>query len=138
MHYAHPLFDLTGAKAPWKCGLDQQDSFGGLCTSITSTLVLTFAEDSKPFRVEAVSLDFAMGAILLQLSENDGKWHPIAFYSKSLNTVEQNYEIHDKKMLTIICVLEEWQHFLEGSHHKFEIWTDHKNLEYFMTAKKLN
>src|ERR1700688_4173035 len=28
--------------------------------------------------------------------------------------------------------------FLEGAEHGFEGWTDHKNLEYFMSAKKLN
>jgi len=27
---------------------------------------------------------------------------------------------------------------LEGATVKFEIWTDHKNLEYFMKAQKLN
>ena len=68
----------------------------------------------------------------------DRKWHPIAFYSKSLSSVEQNYEIHNKEMLAIICALEEWRHFLEGATHLVEIWTDHKNLEYFMMAKKLN
>jgi len=68
----------------------------------------------------------------------DGKWHPVAFYSKSLSSVERNYEIHDKKMLAIIHALEEWRHFLEGATHLVEIWTDHKNLEYFMMAKKLN
>jgi len=52
--------------------------------------------------------------------------------------VEQNYEIHDKEMLAIIHTLEEWRHFLEGAQHLVEIWTDHKNLEYFMIAKKLN
>ena len=41
-------------------------------------------------------------------------------------------------MLAIIWALEEWRHFLEGASEKFEIWTDHKNLEYFMTAQKLN
>ena len=41
-------------------------------------------------------------------------------------------------MLAIIRALEEWRHFLEGAKHKVEIWTDHKNLEYFMSAKKLN
>ena len=41
-------------------------------------------------------------------------------------------------MLAVMCSLEEWRHFLEGARHKVEIWTDHKNLEYFMTAKKLN
>ena len=49
-----------------------------------------------------------------------------------------NYEIHDKEMLAIIRALEEWRHFLEGATHLVEIWTDHKNLEYFMMAKKLN
>jgi len=41
-------------------------------------------------------------------------------------------------MLAIIHALEEWRHFLEGAWHPIEIWMDHKNLEYFMTAKKLN
>ena len=41
-------------------------------------------------------------------------------------------------MLAIVRALEEWRHFLEGIEHQFEIWTDHKNLEYFMSAKKLN
>jgi len=52
--------------------------------------------------------------------------------------MEQNYEIHDKEMLAVICCLEAWRHFLEGSQSKFEVWTDHKNLEYFMSNQKLN
>ena len=75
---------------------------------------------------------------LLTSPENGGKWHPIAFFSKSLSPVEWNYNIHDKEMLAIIQALEEWQHFLEGTPCQFEIWTDHKYLEYFCTSKKLN
>jgi len=41
-------------------------------------------------------------------------------------------------MLAIIHALEEWRHLLKGVTHPVEIWTNHKNLEYFMTAKKLN
>jgi len=62
----------------------------------------------------------------------------VAFYSKSLSLVEWNYEIYDKEILTIIHTLEEWRHFLKGVRHLVEIWMDHKNLEYFMMAKKLN
>jgi len=62
----------------------------------------------------------------------------VAFYSKSLSLVERNYEIYNKEMLAIIHALEEWRHFLERARHPVEIWMDHKNLEYFMTAKKLN
>jgi hypothetical protein len=94
--------------------------------------------DDQPFRIEADSSDFATGAVLSQLCVEDGKWHPVAFLSKSLSETEQNYEIHDKEMLAIMRALDEWRHFLEGLPHKVEIWTDHKNLEYFMSAKKLN
>ena len=52
--------------------------------------------------------------------------------------MERNYEIHDKEMLAIIWELESWRHLLKGAQSKFEIWTDHKNLEYFMKAQKLN
>ncbi len=58
--------------------------------------------------------------------------------SKSLSSVERNYEIHDKEMLTIIWALQEWRHSIKGAKHQFEIWMDHKNLEYFMAAKQLN
>jgi len=95
-------------------------------------------QESDPFQIEADSSDFATGAVLSQQSMTDRKWHPVAFYNKSLSFVEQNYEIHDKEMLAIIRALEEWRHFLEGVTHPVEIWTDHKNLEYFMMAKKLN
>jgi len=37
----------------------------------------------------------------------DGKWHPVAFYSESLSSVEHNYKIHNKEMLAIIQALEE-------------------------------
>jgi len=64
-------------------------------------------QDSKPFWVETDSLDFTIGAVLSQQSITDRKWHPMAFYSKSLSSVEWNYKIHDKEMLAIIHVLEE-------------------------------
>jgi len=68
----------------------------------------------------------------------DKLWRPVVFLSKSLNETERNYEIHDKEMLAIIRRLENWRHLLEGVRFKFKIWTDHKNLEYFMKAQKLN
>jgi len=113
-------------------------AFKDLKTVVTTAPVLVSPQELDPFRIEGDSSDFTTGAVLSQQSPTDGKWHPVAFYSKSLSSVEQNYEIHDKEMLAIIRALEEWRHFLEGATHPVEIWTDHKNLKYFMTAKKLN
>jgi len=75
---------------------------------------------------------------VLLIKGEDGLWRPVAFLSKFLNETERNYKIHDKKMLVIIRGLENWRHLLEGAKFKFEVWTDHKNLEYFMKAQKLN
>ncbi|KAG5717884.1 hypothetical protein E4T56_gene1452 [Termitomyces sp. T112] len=122
----------------WQWEPPQQAAFNTLKQSVTSKPVLLFPDDDSPFCVEADSSDFATGAVLSQQSKEDGKWHLVAFYSKSLNAVEWNYEIHDKEMLAIIRSFEEWRHFLEGAQHKFEVWTDHKNLKYFRFTKKLN
>ena len=137
-HLARPLFNLTQNDSKWCWGESGRSAFEAIRNRVVSTPILMFPDDTRPFRLEADSSDFATGAVLSQQSPVDDKWHPIAYYSKSLSVVERNYEIHDKEMLAIIRALEDWRHFLEGAHHKFEIWTDHKNLEYFMTAKKLN
>ena len=91
----------------------------------------------KQMRMEVDALDYATGGVLSMECE-DRLWRPVAFLSKSLNETERNYKIHDKEMLAIIRRLEVWRHLLEGAQSKFEIWTDHKNLEYFMKAQKLN
>ena len=87
--------------------------------------------------MEIDASDYATGGVLSMECE-DNLWRPVAFLSKSLNKTERNYEIHDKEMLAIIRGLEAWRHLLEGVQFKFEIWTDHKNLEYFMKVQKLN
>ena len=53
---------------------------------------------------------------------------------------ECNYAIHDKEMLAIIRSLQEYRAELEGlqKSERFEILTDHRALEYFMTTKVLN
>ena len=86
-HHARPLFDLTGKEA-WRWDNAQQEAFEKLKEMVTSAPILTFADDSRPFHVEADSSDFATGAMLSQQSLEDQKWHPVAFYSKSLSAVE--------------------------------------------------
>ena len=71
---------------------------------------------------------------ILSMECEDGKWRLVVFLSKSLNETKRNYEIHDKEMLVVIRGLENWRHLLEGAKYKFKVWTDHKNLEYFIKA----
>ena len=41
-------------------------------------------------------------------------------------------------MLVVIRELENQKYLLESAKFKFKVWTDHKNLEYFMKTQKLN
>jgi hypothetical protein len=88
------------------------------------------------FRIEADSSNYTIGAILSQ-QQND-KWHPIAYLSKSFTKTQRNYEIYDKEMLAIMLSLKEWRHYLIGAEQVFEVWTDHQNLQYFKQPQKVN
>ena len=88
-------------------------------------------------RIKVSALDYAMGGVLSMECVSE-KWRPVVFLSKSLNKTKRNYEIYNKKMLAVIRGLENWRHLLEGAKFKFKVWTDHKNLEYFMKMQKLN
>ena len=129
---------MTKSNSVFKWTDKEKSTFDTLRSQITSTPILTLPDNSKPYHVEADSSDFTTRAVLSQKNSEDDKWHPVTFLSKSLSPVERNYKIHNKEMLAIIQALEEWRHFLEGAKHQFEIWTDHKNLEYFILANKLN
>jgi len=82
-------------------------AFEDLKTAVTTALVLVSPQESDPFRIKVDSSDFATGTVLSQQSTTDGKWYLVAFYSKSLSSMEQNYKIHNKEMLAIIHALEE-------------------------------
>jgi hypothetical protein len=137
-HHTHALFDLTMKDVRFIWGLPQEDSFMKLKELVTSAPVLVLPDDDLPFRLEADGSSIATGAVLSQQNVDDNVWHPVAFLSKALNPVKRNYEIHDTEMLAIIRGLEEWRYYLEGARHPVEIWTNHKNLEYFQVAQKLN
>jgi len=93
----------------------------------TTESILAIPDIDREMRVKANTSDYATGRVLSTKCE-DGKWRPVAFISKSLNTTEWNYKIYDKEMLVVIRCLEAWRHYLEGAKLEFEIWTDHKNL----------
>ena len=110
---ARPLFDLTCSNKTWNWDTKEQEAVEHLKIAVTTAPVLALPQDSEPFHIEADSLDFASRAVLSQQLPREEKWHPVAFYSKSLSLVEQNYEIHDKEMLAIICAVMPLENFLQ-------------------------
>lgn len=133
---ARPLNDLTKKEMPWRWTEKEQTSFDTLKKAFTTAPVITQPDASKPFRVECDTSGFAIGGILSQ--EQEGRWHPCAYLSASMTEAEHNYDVHDHELLAIMKTFEAWRHYLAGSPHKIDVWSDHRNLEYFRTARKLN
>jgi len=75
-HLACPLFDLTRKDMDWRWGAEEQSAFDSLKEQITTAPILALPDNSRPFRIEADSSDFATGAVLSQQSPEDNKWHP--------------------------------------------------------------
>jgi hypothetical protein len=94
-------------------------------------------DPEKPFTIKSDASKFASGAVLCQQDIN-GDWHPCGYISHLFNQTEQNYEIYDQELFSIIRALKAWCHYLQGSRHPVVILLDHKNLTYFRTAQKLN
>jgi len=128
---------LTRKDVKWVWRESQQKVFDELKGVFTIKPVLVAPDLDKEFRVEADASNYATGGVL-SMKCSDNLWRPVTFISKSLSDTKKNYKIHDKEMLAVIRCLEAWRHFLEGTTVKFAIWTDHKNLEYFMKVQKLN
>ena len=133
---ARPMNILMRKDLKWQWGQEQQQAFNKLKRIFTTRPVLVSLDLDKEFRVKADVSNYVIGGVLSMKCSNE-LWRSVAFISKLLSDTERNYKIHNKKMLAVVKCLEAQRYFLEGTVVKFEIWTDHKNLEYFIKVQKL-
>ena len=133
---ASPLFNLIKKDVNFKWDDACQHAFEYLKARFTSGPILQHFVDERPTRLETDASDVGIGAVLLQ--QNDDKWHPIAFASRTMSPAERNYEVHDKEMLAVVYACLQWRPLLLSLTSKFEILTDHRGLQWFMSTKDLN
>ncbi len=135
---AAPLTKLTSVKLPFHWSQDAEIAFQLLKKLFTQAPVLLHPDPQKQFVVEVDASESGVGAFLSQRCSATNKLHPCAFFSRRLSSAEQNYDVGNRELLAVVLALQEWRHWLEGSSHPFLVWTDHKNLAYLRTAKRLN
>jgi len=134
---AHPLHKLTRKNTKFVWTNEAQSAFNYLKSKFVSAPVLIHPDRDLPFIVETDSSNYAIGAILSQVSPTDNMIHPVAFFSRSLSGAEKNYPIYDKELLAIVAALENWRHFLKGSSTPFTIYFDHRNLLFEKKPEKM-
>jgi reverse transcriptase-like protein len=97
--------------------------------------VLQSPDWTKQFFINTDASNFTLGAVISQ--EFDDGRHPIAFHSCTLLLAEQNYDVHDKEMATIVYGFKCTRPYFLGANHLIAIRTDHKNLQYFRKPQKI-
>jgi len=107
---------LTKKDCTWNWGVEQQNAFEALKKAFTMALVLRIPNDEDLFKLSTNASDFATGAVLSQKDMQTNLWHPVAFFSKSLDVHERNYEIYDKKLLVTNFIWSYLHHFFDDSH----------------------
>lgn len=73
--------------------------------------------------VEVDASDGGFVAVLYQMLAEDHKLHPCAFFTHKLSPPERMDDIGDRELLAV---------------KTFIVWTDHTNLKYIRSAKRLN
>ena len=132
-----PLTDLTKKDHPFIWGTKEQAAFEDIRGRILMNPIHAMPNPKRPFEVETDASDWALGGQLGQ-RDDEGRLHPVAFFSKKLHGPELNYPIHDKELMAIIEAFKEWKHYLSGTEATVKVYTDHKNLTSFTTTKELN
>jgi len=127
---------LKGDKTKFHWGRKQEEAFTELKKRFVTAPILEHFYPDRETVVETDASNFALGCVLSQFK--DKRLHPVAFHSRKLNPVERNYKIHDKELLAILEAFKEWKHYLVGADKAVTVYTDHQNLQNFLTTKVWN
>ncbi|KAI2654828.1 Transposon Tf2-9 polyprotein [Labeo rohita] len=112
-------------------------AFQTLKEAFTQAPLLTHPDPDLPFVLEVDASTTGVGAVLSQYHGTPARLYPCAYFSQKLSPAELNYDIGNRELLAIKLAPEEWRHWLEGAAHPFQVFTDHKNLQYLHDAKRL-
>ena len=83
-----------------------------MCIELCSHPVLVLPDFTKPFHIESDPSDTAVGSVLIQ--EHASVHKPIAFLRNRLSRSDQNYSVHDYKLLAIVTYCKAWRPYIDG------------------------
>ena len=95
-----------------------------------------FSNFKHPFQLETDASKDGLGAVLSQ-KESDGKYHPVAYASRSLKGSEEKYHLLKLEFLALKwAVVDQYWRYLQ--YQPFHVKTDNNPLTYVMLSHNLD
>ena len=114
-----PLRALLKKEVEWNWTFEHDSTMNKLREVLASEPVLAYYDVTKPVTIQADTSQSGFGACLLQ----DG--NPIAYASRSVTSVEENYAQIKKEMLAISFATKNFHQYIYGK-PSIHVQTDHK------------
>ena len=134
-HISKPLRELLSTKRVWTWSSAQEESFKKLKEELSSPRVLALYDTSAKTKISADASAYGLGVVLLQ-QQDDEKWHPMAFASRTMNEAELRYAQIEKEALALTWALKKFSEYVLGKVVCLE--TDHKPLILLLGQKSLD
>ena len=103
--------------------------------------VLAFPDFKKPFLLEMDASGKGLGAVLSQ-KQDDGRYHPVAYASRTMNETEQRYHSNKQEFLALKwAVTEQFHEYLTlygKNRNEFVVCTDNNPLTYIFLSAHLD
>ena len=146
-HIAAPLYDLISGdnkdkkSEPVKLSPEALEAFNILKEKCVNAPVLAFPDFKKPFLLETDASGKGLGTVLSQKQDN-GRYHPVAYASQTMNETEQRYHSNKQEFLALKwAVTEQFHEYLTPygkNRNKFVVCTDNNPLTYIFSSAHLD
>lgn len=132
---ARPLYRLLQKDVPFVMDSNCLAAFENLKDILTSEPVLGIYNPANETELHTDASKIGYGAVLFQ-KQSDNKFHPIAYFSKSVSKHEVNYHSYELETLAIVYALGRFRTYLAGI--PFTIVTDCNSLVMTFQKKDVN
>lgn len=125
-----PLTQLNSKGQTYVWDVKCEESFQELKKRLMSALVLILPSPTKSFVVYCDASKMDLGGVLMQNGQ------VMAYASRQLRVHENNYPTHDLELASVVFALKIWRHYLFV--YIFEVFSEHKSLNYLFDQNELN